>query len=163
MREVLSVILAAAAFTAVALTSRAAYPQTDGSSAPALISCTAGSLFTLSGDGQSGGDQGRARGAVQVWPRDEWTHWHHATPVCGEYSNSFRHYRHVHGPDACLFTGRLTDDGHIIDFGGGRDCPRNDGDDRCGAIGRGWRVFALAGGSCESFGVPACGGLLPCY
>ena len=165
--------LSAALFAALALAAPAA-AQTDGSAEPMRLSWTAGSLWTLSGDGQAGGDSGRGEDTVQVYeiePVDQLTgpqpanvprrEPRHYSPVAANIY--FRHLLWEGGSKGCIFTATPQADGSLRDVAGGRDCPRSDSDHRCGAISEGFDVYALAGGSCEQFRVEECGGLLPCY
>ena len=151
------IAVGAAALAAAWMISIAHALQTDGSSPPAVITWTGGDLPSLSGDGQAGG-RVHGEGSVQVSVRSEWTHHHHATPLGSAGIGLFRHYRHESGPAACLFTANQTADGFLKDVGGGRDCPRADGDPRCGFISEAYFAYALAGGTCESFGVAPCTG-----
>ena len=156
-----AVVIAAAAWASCPAEAPA---QTDGSSPPAVITYTAGDFWTTSGDGAVGGNREGGRGVVQVKGVGEWDHYHHATPVGGRAIGTFRHYRHESGPQSCLFTAtQRTTDGFLMNVGGGRDCPRSSSDPRCGAISQEFFVFVLAGGACEAFNVPPCGGVLPCY
>lgn len=145
-----------AGLLAVALLAGPAAGQTDGSAAPMRLAWTGGGLPSLSGDGQAGGDV-RGDDVVQVTVREAWTHYHHATPVAASRL-SFRHLMHMGGAAGCVFTARPTANGFLRAVGGGRDCPRNRGDTRCGYYSEGWDVYALAGGSCASWRVLPCGG-----
>lgn len=147
----------AVAATMAAAACEPAAAQTDGSSPPAVITWTGGDLPSLSGDGQAGG-RVHGEGSIQVSQRSEWTHHHHATPIGSAGIGLFRHYRHEGGPQSCLFTANATADGFLKDVGGGRDCPRADGDPRCGFISEAYFAYALAGGTCESFNILPCTG-----
>ena len=132
--------------------------QVDGSAPPTVIRWTAGDLPSLSGDGYSGGRL-HASAEVQVYPSSIWRQHHHATPLGHPGIGLFRHYVHLSGGEACLFTADSTADGYLKNAGGGRDCPRSNDDARCGFISEAYFTYVLAGGSCASFGIPACEGL----
>ena len=154
------------ALCALGLTGRCpaeAPAQTDGSAEPMIISWTGGSLPSTSGDGETAGDAGATEeDTIQVHPTEEWHDRHRAT-VIAAHNDVFRHLIHESGPAGCVLTGELrTVGGAVLHSGGGRECPRGPADRRCGYIAEGYTVFALAGGSCASFGVPPCTGPF-CY
>ena len=132
----------------------AASIQSDGSAEPLLLGWTSGSLPSLSGDGQVGGDDDHGQDTVQVSTIAEWSNHHQATRVARDIN--FRHLRHLGGPEGCVFTATITQDGYLKDIGGGRECSASS--PRCGYISEGWETFALAGGSCAAFNVPPCTG-----
>ena len=155
--HVLAVVLAAACGVLIMLSAVIGH-QIDGSGEPTTISWTAGDLPISSGDGRTGGRL-HSSAEVQVYPRGSWRQHHHATPLGHPGIGLFRHYVHLSGPEACLFTADSTADGYLRNAGGGRDCPRSNTDDRCGFISEAFFTYVLAGGSCASFGIPACQGL----
>ena len=130
--------------------------QTDGSAEPMRLSWTSGSLPSLSGDGETGGDDARGSDEVQVSPTGD----PHPVPVAHDIN--FRHIVHEGGPAGCVYTASPQPDGTLRGAGGGRECPMNDKDWRCGYIAEGWDVYALAGGSCAAFGIEVCEGPF-CY
>ena len=130
--------------------------QTDGSADPLLLGWTSGPLPSLSGDGEVPGEGEHGEDTVQVYTIAEWSNHHEATRVAR--NTYFRHLRHLGGPEGCVFTATITQDGYLKDIGGGRDCPTSAADSRCGYISEGWETFALAGGSCSAFNIPACTG-----
>ena len=162
MREItIAAVLAALTLAAPATA------QTDGSAAPMRLSWTSGSLPSLSGDGETGGDDARGSDEVQVTPVAEFslsgpdpTHVARPTPVATDIN--FRHVVHEGGPSGCLFSATPQPDGTLRDIAGGRECPMNDRDWRCGYYAEGYDIYALAGGSCAAFGIEPCTGLF-CY
>ena len=136
--------------------------QTDGSAEPMVVSWTGGSLPSLSGDGETGGDGGRGEDTIQVLPAG--THFvaRHGTTIA-PHPPEFRHLVHESGPAGCVYTGELrTPTGLVLHSGGGRECPRAPGDRRCGYIAQGYSVFAVAGQSCAAAGIAPCTGPF-CY
>lgn len=156
----LALAIAAAIFGLLAGTAGA---QTDGSAEPMRLGWTGGSLPSLSGDGAAGGDGGRGTDAIQVRPTGDWRRLHTAASVAGA-PPEFRHLAHLGGPQGCVFTATPLHalDGTLLHSGGGRDCPLSETDRRCGYIATGFDVFALAGASCEQYGIESCTGPF-CY
>ena len=148
---------------ALVLAASDATPQTDGSAEPMRLGWTGGSLPSLSGDGAAGGDGGHGTDTIQVRPTTDWNRLHTATVVAG-HPPEFRHLAHLSGPQGCVFTANPLHaaDGTLLHSAGGRECPRAEGDRRCGYIATGFDVFALAGASCEAYGIPECTGPF-CY
>ena len=174
MKDIITSGVFAACCVAAALATGTcdAAAQTDGSAPDMRLSWTAGSLWTLSGDGQAGGDSGHGEDSVPVYaiaPVESWDGPASASKVPRRYSPVartwyFRHLLWEGGSHGCVFTATPQADGSLRDVAGGRDCPRAEGSDhRCGAISEGFDVFAVAPGSCEQYGIEECGGVLPCY
>ena len=140
-----------------------AMSQTDGSAPPMLISWTGGDTPAWSGDGQgSTGDGGHGSDVIQVDPGHQPTHIH-AGMHAGEIAAALPEFRHLFwegGSTGCVFTAARLANGNpdFGSIGGGRDAPKDAGDHRAGYISQGYHIFALAGGSCEQFGIAPCTG-----
>ena len=154
------VMLFISLFALAAIFGASTRAQTDGSQEGMRLQWTAGPLPSLSGDGESGGEDGGGSDVVEVSEVSDWANHHAATRIAR--SSDFRHIRHMGGPQGCVFTADSTPGGYLKNVGGGRDCPEREGVSGCGYISEGWLVFALAGASCEQFGIPRCQGPF-CY
>ena len=153
--------LVASAFVLVAVATVGL--QTDGSALPMRISWTGGDLPSTSGDGQGEtGVGGHGEDIVQVYPGHQPIHIHagmHADEIAGALPE-FRHAFWEGGAHGCLFTANRLPNGNpdFSSIGGGRSVPLSASDHRAGYFSQGYHIFALAGGSCEQFGIEPCGG-----
>lgn len=130
------VILLAASVASVAL----AY---DPESEPSIILCdTAGSSF---------GPYNPAKRET-IWPSNDVQD---ATHIIGDDATYSWCTRLISGSQVCIFTAD-REGGKLVNIGGGRDCTS----EHCHAyIMRGYHRYAVAGGSCASFGISECQGI----
>ena len=156
--------LAGLVMFAAAMSTCGTAAQTDGSAPPMRISWTGGDLPSTSGDGQGEtGVGGHGEDVIQVYPGDHGPVHIHAGMHADEIAAALPEFRHAFwegGSPGCLFTADRMPDGrpNFSTIGGGRSVPHTPSDHRAGYFSQGYHIFALAGASCEQFGIEPCGG-----
>ena len=83
-----------------------------------------------------------------------------AVPLLGRVNFKWFRFKGPAGVVGCIFTADKKD-GKLININSGRHCGGQI-DSSCGFIVQGWQAWAIAGRSCDSFGIPYCNTLL-CY
>ena len=124
--------------------------QTDGSAADVTLRVSLSDYALI-----DNGDVGQHYPTVPVGE-----HVQDAILIDG-HLDAFRYvYGHGDSPTpVCVFTARMQEDHHLHDVGGGRNCGGARGDDRCAYIAEGYALYAVAGGECSRFNIPACTGI----